>query len=657
MCGVMGIGGPRGGELVRQFLPTLAHRGPDADGVWQSDELTLGHRRLAIIGRDEEGRQPRVSRSGQSLITFNGEIYNYLEIADRLKAVGRQVDRRYDTAVLLEALEHWGTDVLPELNGMFAFAWYRPAEKRLILARDRWGKKPLFWGRVRLDEGTRSLAFSSELSLFTSLPGGPPAPDPLGIARYLVYDGMPHTRTVYRDVEKLPAGSWIELDPEGNRLGGGQYWQFAPRPAEIAPADAESQFERLLDASIALRLRSDVPIGLFLSGGLDSSLLAAAWRKIRPLDTIRTFTIGFEEQSYDERWSAQLMAERIGAEHHVLVIGKTELERELDHVWQTLSEPFADPSIVPMSLLCRFAREHVTMALGGDGADELQAGYDPFRAWRPARVMEQLLPRRLWYAAGKAVEWLAPNSPSNMSLRFIARHFSQGLLHPPDERIQGWMSSFPLWLATSALDPDLAREIDAEEVLEPTRQAFDSAGEIGEVHAQIQTWVRTYMECSILTKVDRASMAHGLEVRAPYLDPRLAKFLGDLPTELIFHGGKGKVLMRKLAEKMLPAELLQKKKKGFGVPQAAWLRTILRERMEASLEETRRGGWFRYDVINRMWQDHLSGRADYRRALWNFLFSFPFQTRGVFSPPASSAVVVQASSPAECNRGRSHHKR
>jgi asparagine synthase (glutamine-hydrolysing) len=325
------------------------------------------------------------------------------------------------------------------------------------------------------------------------------------------------------------------------------------------------------------------------------------------------------------------MAEKIDAEHHVLVIDNAELERELNHVWETLSEPFADPSMVPMSLLCRFAREHVTVAIGGDGADELQAGYDPFRAWRPVRIMERLLPRRLWYAAGKTVEWLSPADPSNMSLRFKARHFSQGLLHPPQERIQGWMASFPLWLAMNAMHPDLARQVDVEEVLEPTRQAFVSAGNVGDVHAQIQTWIRTYMECSILTKVDRSSMAYALEVRAPYLDARLAMFLADLPARLIFRRGKGKFLMRKVAEKLLPTALLHKKKKGFGVPQATWLKTILRERMEAALEQTRQGGWFRFDVINRMWHEHLSGQADCRRALWNFLFSFPFQTSGVLT--------------------------
>jgi len=627
----MGIGGPRGSALVKQFLPSLAHRGPDGEGQWDSPELSLGHRRLAVIGLDDGGRQPMASPSGRSVITFNGEIYNYLEIADRLEAAGRPVDRRYDTAVLIAALETWGTSILADINGMFAFAWYRPAERRLILARDRWGKKPLFWGRARLDDGSRALAFSSELSLFTCLPGGPPEPDPLGIARYLVYDGMPDTRTVYRGVEKLAPGTWIELDPEGNRLSGGTYWQFESHPAPIDLDAAEERFFSGLEQSLALRLRSDVPVGLFLSGGLDSSLLAAAWRTIRPHDTIRTFTIGFQEPSYDERWSAELMADAIDAEHHVLEIGNEELERELNSVWETLSEPFADPSIVPMSLLCRFARQHVTVALGGDGADELQAGYDPFRAWRPARIMERILPRRLWYAAGKTVERLSPLDPSNMSLRFKARHFTQGLLHPAAERIQGWMASFPVWQALEAMHPDLAAQVRVEEILEPTRQAFLAAGNVGEVHAQIQTWIRTYMECSILPKVDRASMAHGLEVRAPFLDANLAQFLANLPEQLIFRGGKGKFLMRRVAEKMLPLALLRKPKKGFGVPQATWLKTVLRDRMEEALEQTRRGGWFRYDMINQMWQAHLSGQADYRRALWNFLFSFPFQTSGILT--------------------------
>ena len=635
MCGVMGISGPRGSDLVRQFLPTLAHRGPDAEGIWESPELALGHRRLAIIGLDDGGRQPMRSLSGHSVITFNGEIYNYLEIADRLEAAGHPVDRRYDTSVLLSALEAFGTEILPELNGMFAFAWYRPAERRLVLARDRWGKKPLFWGRVRLDDGSRVLAFSSEFSLFTCLPGGPPEPDPLGVARYLVYDGMVADRTVYRGVEKLPAATWLELDPDGRRLGGGTYWQFDPHPTPIDPAEAETQFIERLKQSFALRLRSDVPVGLFLSGGLDSSLLAAIWRQIRPADTIRTFTIGFNEPSYDERWSADLMAHAVDAEHHELVIGERELQTQLDAVWDNLSEPFGDPSIVPTSLLSRFAREHVTVAIGGDGADELQAGYDPFRAWRPARLMERILPRKLWYAATKTLERLSPNDPSNMSLRFKARHFSQGLLHPPAERIQAWLASFPVWLAMQALHPDLAREVNEEEILEPTRSAFAQAAAAGEVHAQMNTWVKTYLECSILTKVDRASMMYALEVRAPFLDPQLADLLRDLPAELIFRGGKGKHLMRRVAERLLPLALLRKPKKGFGVPQATWLKTVLRERMEDALERTRRGGWYRFEVINRMWQQHLSGAADYRRGLWNFLFSFPFQSNRMLAESRS----------------------
>jgi asparagine synthase (glutamine-hydrolysing) len=622
----MGISGPRGSALVKRFLPGLAHRGPDAEGRWESPELTLGHRRLAIIGLDDGGRQPMTSASGRSVITFNGEIYNYLEIADRLESKGFAVDRRYDTAVLHAALEAWGTDILPDLNGMFAFAWYRPATKRLVLARDRWGKKPLFWGRVRLDDGSRALAFSSELSLFTELPGGPSEPDPLGVARYMVYDGMPGERTIYRGVQKLPAASWVELDSEGNRLGGSTYWQFDPDPAPIDAAAAEEKFISGLHDSLRLRLRSDVPVGLFLSGGLDSSILAAVWRTIRPEETIRTFTIGFHEPSYDERWSAELMVEAIDAEHHALVIGEKELERELDWVWNNMTEPFGDPSIVPMSLLCRFAREHVTVAIGGDGADELQAGYDPFRAWFPSRVMERILPRRFWYMVGSTIERISPNDPSNMSLRFKARHFSQGFLHPPQERIQGWMASFPVWMAAEALHPDLKCQIDPEEILSPTRDAFREATKTGEIHAQIATWIRTYLECSILTKVDRASMFHALEVRAPLLDMNLAEFLGNLPVHLIFRNGKGKALMRRVAENLLPPALLRKPKKGFGVPQATWLRTVLRERMEDALDQTRRGGWFRHDMIGDMWQDHLAGRADYRRALWNFLFSFPFQS-------------------------------
>lgn len=627
MCGLLGIGGPRGAEMVRRLLPCLRHRGPDGQGIWESPELTIGHRRLAIIGLDEGGLQPKWSRSGNSLVALNGEIYNYLELADRLEAEGRRPDRRYDTSVLLEALEAWGVDALPELNGMFAFAWYRPAERKLLLVRDRFGKKPLFWGRVPFDGGPPALVFSSELSTFTQLPGGPPDPDPLGIARYLVYDGMPDERTVYRGVEKVAAASWRETDPEGNPLRCGTYWRLRPEPVPVDPDEAGELALSELTSSLRLRLRSDVPVGLFLSGGMDSSILGALWRRACPEARIRTFTVGFEEPSYDERPSARLLAESIGAEHYETVATGADLERELEDVWNRLSEPFGDPSIVPTSLLCRFAREHVKVALGGDGGDEIQAGYDPFRAWRPARLMESVLPRRLWPPALARLEKLLPLDESNMSARFKLHHFAQGFLHRPEERVQGWIASFPLPLALAAIRPELAEGLDAESVLEPTRRAFDAARDRGPVHAQIHVWLKTYLESSILTKVDRASMMHSLEARAPYLDPTVVQTMTSLPASLIFRNGRGKYLLRRAAAHLLPAPLLRKAKKGFGVPQAAWLRTILRERMEEAIRRNRGDGWFRPEVIETMWREHLSGTDDHRRGLWNFLFSFPFQAR------------------------------
>jgi len=266
------------------------------------------------------------------------------------------------------------------------------------------------------------------------------------------------------------------------------------------------------------------------------------------------------------------------------------------------------------------------VALGGDGADELQAGYDPFRAWATARRMERLLPRGLWYRGLKGLERLLPPNPANMSWRFKARHFAQGFLHPPEERIQGWMASFPLASAFGVLKADLVAEVDPEEVLEPSRRAYRASLEQGELAAQIATWVATYLECSILAKVDRASMMHSLEVRSPFLDPDLTALLAAQPPELVFRRGRGKVLMRRAAARLLPPEVLEKPKKGLGVPQADWLRTVLRERLEAALESSRHGGWFDHGAVSRLWEAHLAGRADYRRSLWSFVFSFPFQS-------------------------------
>lgn len=626
MCGILGVGGDGGEELVARLLPGLAHRGPDDSGLWSDRRLSLGHRRLAIIGLDLGGRQPMWSRSGDSVIVFNGEIYNYLELADALETEGRQIGRRYDTAVLLEALEAWGLDALCRLDGMFAFAWYRPRTGRLLLVRDRWGKKPLFWGQVKV-AGRRRLLFSSELRSFTELPEGPPPVDPLGVARYLVYDGLPDERTVYAGVAKVAPGTWLELDLEGRELKRGAYWSFDPEPVDIDDAEATEIIQARLDRALELRLRSDVPVGLFLSGGLDSSILAATWRRLRPDETLRTFTVGFDDSSYDERASARVIASRIGSQHHEIVATGEELEHELDWVWDRLSEPFADPSLIPTSMLCRLARQHVTVALGGDGADELQAGYDPFRAWTAARWMERLLPRRFWHRALDGLAARLPPHPRNFSTRFKLHHFAQGFEHPAEERVQGWMASFPLREALLVMHPDLRSQVDVEEVLEPTRRAYLRALPHGELKAQIAVWVATYLESSILAKIDRAGMMCSLEVRSPFLDPDLASALAALPKEWIFHHGRGKVLLRELArhELQLPVETLRKPKKGLGVPQASWLRTVLRPRMEAAIEATRCGGWFDPEPIERRWKAHLSERADHRRSLWNFLLSSPFQ--------------------------------
>lgn len=627
MCGLLGIAGPEGRALVERLLSDLTHRGPDDEGRWSSPELALGHRRLTIIGLDREGRQPMVSRSGVSVLVFNGEIYNYLELAEELEQLERPCDRRFDTAVLLEALETWGTEALPKLNGMFAIAWYRPHRRSVLLARDRWGKKPLFWGTFPSTDGRSHLAFSSELRTFARLSGGPPPPDPLGIARYLAYDGMPGERTVYSTVSKVPAASWVEVDPEGGLRGHGTYWRFEPR---IDPVDPEAAAERAaerMSRALELRLRSDVPVGLFLSGGMDSSLLAAVWRQRCPGQTIRTFTVGFEDESYDERGAARLMARAVGAEHHEIMLSGRQLEEGLESVLDRLPEPFGDPSIVPTSLLCRFAREHVTVAIGGDGGDELQAGYDPFRAWSTAKWLTAVAPGRLWNRSLRALERLAPLSAANMSLKFKLHHFRHGLPHPPDERIQAWMASFPVERAIAVLKPDLAAEIDENEILEPTREAFRALHDVGELHAQIHTWIATYLECCILTKVDRASMMHSLEVRTPFLDPAVAESLTSLPPSMIFRSGKGKWLLRRNARDLLPKQLLTKPKKGLGVPLNTWFRTVLRDRMENALDSSMRDGWFHYDAIRSLWHEHLAGRYDHRKALWSFLASTAFQSK------------------------------
>ena len=623
MCGILGAAGPQGRRIVEQLIGTLRLRGPDDEGIWFSPELSIGHRRLAIIGTDSGGRQPMVSRSGDSVLAFNGEIYNYLEIADQLASVGIQCDRRYDTSVLLESLEAWGPAVLPKLNGMFSLAWYRPRENRVLLCRDRWGKKPLFWGTFP-SEGRRYLAFSSDLRTFARIPGGTPSTDPLGVARYLVYDGMPGRRTVFAGVSKVPAACWIDFETNGAIERQHRYWTFEHEGLSPEVETAKLELTDRLLRSTELRLRSDVPVGLFLSGGIDSSLLAAFWRRLRPNDSIKTFTIGFEDSSFDERAAARCMARRIDSEHHELVLAGQELEAGLDRVFQNLTEPFADPSLVPTSLLCRFAADHVRVALGGDGADELQAGYDPFRAWKLAKGMTGFSSGLFWGSILGMLERLVPANDGNLSLKFKLHHFSRGLRHPNDERIQAWMASFSVELALMAMNPDLAEEVSIEEILEPSREAFRAFESVGDLHAQINTWCQTYLESSILTKVDRAGMASSLEVRSPFLDPSVAEYLFNLNPGLVFRRGRGKILLRQVANDNLPKELLGRPKKGLGVPLGTWFRTVLRERVEEHLGGNPQQDWFNREVIQDVWAEHSRGHYDHRKALWSFLIGCEF---------------------------------
>ncbi len=266
------------------------------------------------------------------------------------------------------------------------------------------------------------------------------------------------------------------------------------------------------------------------------------------------------------------------------------------------------------------------MAIGGDGGDELQAGYDPFRAWAAAKWLTAVLPGGLWNRLLETGERWAPQSAANMSLKFKLHHFRHGLAHPPDERIQGWMASFPVRQALGVLKPELAAQVDEEEILEPTRRAFNAVRDAGELHAQIHTWIATYLECCILAKVDRASMMHSLEVRAPFLDPQVADCLTSLPPPLIFKRGTGKRLLKAVARDLLPEPLLKKPKKGLGVPLSTWFTTVLRDRLEDSLARSRTGGWFDHQAMRSLRDEHFAGRYDHRKALWSFLVTSPFQS-------------------------------
>jgi asparagine synthase (glutamine-hydrolysing) len=618
MCGIAGYvrhdGQPADRHVIARMTATLAHRGPDGDGLLVSGPVALGHRRLAILDH-ARGVQPMANEDDSIHVTYNGEIYNEPSIREWLLTRGHTYRTTCDTESLVHHYEEQGADFVRELDGMFALALWDAPRNRLILARDPMGQKPLYY--AELPGG--GLAFASEPKALLEHPDVPRRLDPAGLARYLFYEYVPSPGTIWTGIHKLPHAHVLIWEAGHSRVV--RYWS---PPAPITEADAEpfpeaaSRFWTEFRDAVSAHRRSDVPIGVFLSGGLDSSSVAAALAEVEPAQSIRTFSIGFEDRSFDESPYFDAVAKHLGTDHHERTFSVQHVLDLLPEVAAWLDEPFGDASILPTHLLSRFAREQVKVVLGGDGADELLAGYPTFRAEAPARLYRRM-PRLARALTARAVARL-PVNHRNFSLDFKLKQFVRGAGQPPALAHQRWLGSFAgPEIAALLVDPP-AINVEAEH-LDRASAIAASLPHADPLTQSLWMYQDTYLPEDILTKVDRASMACGLEVRAPFLGRSLVESMERLPSSYKLRGSTGKRILRQAVAGKLPPVILSRSKKGFGIPVARWLRGPLAGLLDSQLAPDRlaRQGLFRPQAVQKLVSDHRDGRRDNRKPLWTLL--------------------------------------
>jgi asparagine synthase (glutamine-hydrolysing) len=619
VCGIAGFVGFGSDQDLQAMTTALAHRGPDGSGYWIAPDapVFLGHRRLSIVDL-EGGSQPMWDAADEIGIVFNGEIYNHLELRRRLETAGHRFRTSHsDTEALIHGYRQWGEDLPNHLNGMFAFAIWDRVRRRLFLARDRFGEKPLYLYRQ-----PGRLAFASELSALLRHRDVPSDLNPRAVQKLFAWGFVPAPNALYRHCRKVTAGSSLTYDLDGDSLREQRYWKFRLEPdRSLADRDAPrlgEELRSLFAQSVKRRLMSDVPLGLFLSGGIDSGAVLAAATQAQPADRISTFTIGFSEPSFDESAFARELAAHFGVRHHEEILGFDQSRELLSVVLRRMDEPLADPSILPTYLLSRFTRRNVTVALSGDGGDELFAGYDPFKALTPATIYSRLVPQGLHRGLRRLAD-LMPHSTRNMGLDFKLRRTLNGLSWPAALWNPVWLSPADPQTIADIFEAPLRAEDLYEEALD---QWHASEGDL--LDKTLEFYTNFYLADDILTKVDRASMMVSLESRAVFLDNDLVDFCRRLPGRFKFRNGQRKWLLKQALQDWLPARTLRRRKKGFGIPLAGWLRHW--PQPDSVGPATCTG--LKRQALEERWRRHAQGRSDERLLLFTWL-AFLLHLQGV----------------------------
>ncbi len=607
MCGISGIlrfdGNPPERSILRAMTDRLAHRGPDGSGIFTEGPIGLGHRRLAIIDLSKRGKQPMHSADGRLSITFNGEIYNFRELREELEHQGVRFSTETDTEVILQLYAREGAECVRRLRGMFAFAIWDSATKRLFLARDRVGKKPLYYTRT-----DREFIFGSELKAVLAHPSVRREISALAQEQYLAWGYVPAPHSIFAAVRKLRPAHTLTVQMDGSARET-QYWNLAYAPQERSIQDWRSLILQELETSTKLRMTSDVPLGAFLSGGIDSSAIVALMS--RSSDTpIKTFSIGFEEQTFNELPHAKIVADAFGTEHTEFVIQPRAADILPSLIWH-YDEPFADSSALPSYHLAKLTRSKVTVALNGDGGDESFAGYERYAVDRLITEYRRM-PRIIRSAIATGVR-LLPEPATQKNVLRKAKRFVEVSAMRPGERYERLMSIFPdnelLELTGTGLERHLLRD------------AYN-AGPRDALAAKMRTDILTYLPDDLLVKMDRATMAHSLEARSPFLDHRVMEIAASIPSHLKLQGFNTKHILKRALAGILPKSILQRKKQGFGVPLGAWFRGELRNIAHDVLlsPTTARRGLLRQEKMQTILREHCSKRADHSHRIWSLLW-------------------------------------
>jgi len=592
------------------MLDGLAHRGPDGSGIWERGDVLLGHRRLAIIDLSSRGRQPMLNEDGTLVLVANGEIYNHRALRCELEALGHRFRSDCDSEVILHLVEEVGEAAFERLNGMFAAAVWDVRRERLLLARDRLGQKPLYY---RIGNGT--IVFASEAEALTCHSCVPRDPDPVAIGRYFLYEHVPTPDCVWSGVRRLPAGHRAAFERSSGRLDVAKFWRVRFTPSHTGgERELLEGLDEQLERAVHRHLESDVPMGVFLSGGLDSTTVA--WYAARRLGRLRTFTVAFEEATFGEQAIAADVARRIGAEHHEIGFGPDEFWKTALELLPKLDEPFADSSLIPAHFLCREARRHITVALGGEGGDELLVGYPYFLA-------HQLLP--WWRAVPDCVRTTIvntciaalPTSFRNETWEYRAKKFieAEGHWGDPHACQQIWLGAFEPSALERLLKPSWRKAARLDRLFAPLDlwKGEAAPGE-GLLERMLRQTQRKYLMDDGLTKTDRASMACGMEQRAPFLDAELVDWVNRIPFRHKYHPGKTKLLLRRLMAGRLPEAVWKGGKHGFTPPISSWFAGRFRREAEDILLAP--DPVLCENVIRELWMEHQAGRQNHRKKLW-----------------------------------------